>query len=86
MAFFGLKQLIRISQDRFEEIIRESEVFKELTVEDIVFKIGPRINAAGRMETGRQGVDLLVSNDIKLAAGISRESIIFNNEGEALTG
>jgi single-stranded-DNA-specific exonuclease len=34
---------------------------KNITVDDIVFKIGPRINAAGRIESGRQAVELLVS-------------------------
>jgi single-stranded-DNA-specific exonuclease len=80
MAYFGLKQLNESPRTGLKEIIRESEVFKELTVEDVVFKIGPRINAAGRMETGSKAVDLLVSNDIKLAAGISREINNFNNE------
>jgi single-stranded-DNA-specific exonuclease len=80
MAYFGLKQLNESPRTGLKEIIRESEVFKELTVEDIVFKIGPRINAAGRMETGSKAVDLLVSNDIKLAAGISREINNFNIE------
>jgi single-stranded-DNA-specific exonuclease len=36
---------------------------KALTVEDIVFRIGPRINAAGRMESGKQAVDLLISGN-----------------------
>jgi single-stranded-DNA-specific exonuclease len=80
MAYFGLKQLNESPRTGLKEIIRESEVFKELTVEDVVFKIGPRINAAGRMETGSKAVDLLVSSDIKLAAGISREINNFNNE------
>jgi single-stranded-DNA-specific exonuclease len=80
MAYFGLKQLNDAPRTGLKEIIRESEVFKELTVEDIVFKIGPRINAAGRMETGSKAVDLLVSSDIKLAAGISREINNFNIE------
>jgi single-stranded-DNA-specific exonuclease len=80
MAYFGLKQLNESPRTGLKEIMRESEVSKELTVEDVVFKIGPRINAAGRMETGSKAVDLLVSNDIKLAAGISREINNFNIE------
>ena len=32
---------------------------KTITVDDIVFKIGPRINAAGRIESGKQAVELL---------------------------
>lgn len=80
MAYYGLKQLNELPRTGLREIIKESEVHKELAVEDIVFKIGPRINAAGRMETGSKAVDLLVSNDSKLAAEISREISSFNNE------
>jgi single-stranded-DNA-specific exonuclease len=32
---------------------------------DIVFKIGPRINASGRMMNGREAVDLLVERDLQ---------------------
>ncbi len=80
MAFYGLKQLNESPRTGLREIIRESEVHKELAVEDIVFKIGPRINAAGRMETGSKAVDLLISTDSKIAAEISREISSFNNE------
>ena len=34
---------------------------------DIIFKIGPRINASGRMESGRESVDLLVERDLATA-------------------
>ncbi|MGD0582890.1 MAG: single-stranded-DNA-specific exonuclease RecJ [Bacteroidales bacterium] len=80
MAYYGLKQLNDSPRTGLKEIIKESEVHKELAVEDIVFKIGPRINAAGRMETGSKAVELLVSNDSKIAAEISREISSFNNE------
>jgi single-stranded-DNA-specific exonuclease len=80
LAYYGLKHLNESPRTGLREIIKESEVHKELSVEDIVFKIGPRINAAGRMETGSKAVDLLVSNDSKLAAEISREISSFNTE------
>jgi single-stranded-DNA-specific exonuclease len=80
MAYFGLKQLNEAPRTGLKEIIRESEVSKALTIEDVVFKIGPRINAAGRMETGSKAVDLLVSNDSRLATGISKEINNFNIE------
>jgi single-stranded-DNA-specific exonuclease len=80
MAYFGLKRLNESPRTGLKEIIRESEVTKALTIEDVVFKIGPRINAAGRMETGSKAVDLLVSSDTRLATGISKEINNFNIE------
>jgi single-stranded-DNA-specific exonuclease len=84
MAYFGLKRLNESPRTGLKEIIRESEVTKALTIEDVVFKIGPRINAAGRMETGSKAVDLLVSSDTLLATGISKEINNFNNERRSI--
>jgi single-stranded-DNA-specific exonuclease len=80
MAYFGLKQLNEAPRTGLKEIIKEAEVFRTLTVEDVVFKIGPRINAAGRMETGSKAVELLIANDSKLATCISKEINNFNIE------
>lgn len=40
---------------------------KEITVSDIVFKIGPRINASGRIQNGKEAVDLLTEKDLLAA-------------------
>jgi single-stranded-DNA-specific exonuclease len=80
LAYFGLKQLNESPRTGLKEIIREAEVCRAMTIEDVVFKIGPRINAAGRMETGSKVVELLVESDIKIAAGISKEINSFNIE------
>lgn len=40
---------------------------KEITISDIVFKIGPRINASGRIQNGKEAVDLLTERDFKQA-------------------
>ena len=80
LAYFGLKQLNESPRTGLREIIREAEICRALSIEDIVFKIGPRINAAGRMETGSKAVELLISNDTRLATGISKEINNFNIE------
>jgi single-stranded-DNA-specific exonuclease len=80
LAYFGLKQLNESPRTGLREIIREADVCHALTIEDVVFKIGPRINAAGRMEAGSKAVELLISNDTKLATGISKEINNFNIE------
>ncbi len=48
-------------------------------VDDIVFKIGPRINAAGRMESGKHAVRLLISDDEKAAREVGAEIDRFND-------
>jgi len=80
LAYFGLIQLNESPRTGLKEIIREAEICRALSIEDIVFKIGPRINAAGRMETGSKAVELLISNDTRLATGISKEINNFNIE------
>ena len=40
---------------------------RELTMNDIIFKIGPRINASGRMQNGKEAVELLVEKDYQAA-------------------
>ncbi|MEE4115180.1 MAG: single-stranded-DNA-specific exonuclease RecJ [Marinilabiliaceae bacterium] len=73
LAYYGLKQLNENPRIGISEIIKSSEIRKEITIEDVVFKIGPRINAAGRMESGSRAVDLLVSQNRTFAQEISKE-------------
>jgi single-stranded-DNA-specific exonuclease len=84
LAYFGLKQLNESPRTGLKEIIKEAEIFRILSVEDVVFKIGPRINAAGRMETGSKAVELLISTDQHLAVGISKEINNFNIERRSI--
>ena len=70
LAYFGLKQLNKAPRLGFQKIIEKAKIRMPLAVEDIVFRIGPRINAAGRMESGSKAVELLVSQDSDLAVAI----------------
>ncbi len=64
LAFYGLKQLNHSPRKGLHSIIKISGLEKHMiTIDDIVFKIGPRINAAGRMESGKTAVDLLTSRN-----------------------
>lgn len=51
---------------------------KEITLSDIVFKIGPRINASGRIQNGKESVDLLVEKDYKVALEKSNQINQYN--------
>lgn len=66
MAYHGLKRLNSNPNVGLRGIIRICGLLgKEITISDVIFKIGPRINASGRMQSGREAVDLLVSRDTK---------------------
>ena len=68
MAYHGLKRLNSNPNMGLRAIIRISGLSgKEITISDVIFKIGPRINASGRMQSGREAVELLVSRDVKEA-------------------
>ena len=53
---------------------------RQIRIGDIVFKIGPRINAAGRIESGKKSVELLTAEDSSLAYEMSRKINDFNIE------
>ena len=64
LTHFGLKQLNDNPRTGLKAIIELAGIVeKEITVDDVVFKIGPRINAAGRMESGKSAVSLLIAED-----------------------
>ena len=68
LAFHGLKQLNQNPSVGLKAIIEICGLTgRELTMSDIVFKIGPRINASGRMQNGTEAVDLLVEKDFARA-------------------
>ena len=65
LAFHGLKQLNQNPSVGLKAIIDICNLGKrDISMSDIVFKIGPRINASGRMENGKESVDLLVEKAI----------------------
>ena len=68
LAFHGLKQLNQNPSLGLKAIIDICGLNgRELSMSDIIFKIGPRINASGRMENGKKSVDLLVEREYDMA-------------------
>ena len=68
LAFHGLKQLNQNPSVGLKAIIDICGLSgRDISMSDIVFKIGPRINASGRMENGKESVDLLVERDFSEA-------------------
>ncbi len=68
LAYHGLKQLNSNPSIGMKAIIDVCGLSdKEITVNDIVFKIGPRINASGRIQNGKEAVELLIEKDYSIA-------------------
>jgi single-stranded-DNA-specific exonuclease len=68
LTFFGLEYLNKTPSRGLKAIIKLAGIEKyDIAIDDIVFRIGPRINAAGRMESGKSAVDLLCAEDDSIA-------------------
>lgn len=85
LAYHGLKNLNQNPALGLKGIIEVSGLkSKELDISDITFKIGPRINASGRMQSGRESVDLLLARTSKEAKVMSHHIDEYNNKRREL--
>ena len=68
LAYHGLKRLNSNPSMGLRGILKVCGLNnKNITISDIVFKIGPRINASGRIQNGKEAVDLLTEKDFSVA-------------------
>ena len=81
LAFHGLKLLNTNPSIGLKAIIDICGLNgRELSMSDIVFKLGPRINASGRMENGKESVDLLVERDFGQALKMAKRINEYNEQ------
>lgn len=95
LAYYGLKLMNSNPRPGFTAILHYSNIRKKsefqyveeeyafnrkLTISDLVFLIGPRINAAGRMESGKNSVELLIAKNIESAIEKAEQINQFNTE------
>jgi len=81
LAYHGLKQLNINPSVGLKAIIDICGLNgREISMSDIVFKIGPRINASGRMENGKKSVDLLVEKDFPTALKMAQHINEYNEQ------
>ena len=85
MAFWGLKRLNTNPNVGLRAIIKICQLGnREITISDVIFKIGPRINASGRMQSGREAVELLVSRDFSDAYQRAKNIDQYNKDRKEL--
>lgn len=79
LAYHGLRQLNSNPSVGLKAIIDVCGLSeKEITMSDIVFKMGPRINASGRIQNGKEAVDLLIEKDFQAALEKSNQINRYN--------
>lgn len=85
MAYHGLRRLNSNPNLGLRSIIRLCKLTnKDITISDVIFKIGPRINASGRMQSGIEAVDLLVCRDLHEAYEKSKDIDQYNKDRKEL--
>ena len=85
LAYYGLRLLNSNSSLGLKGIINVCGLSgKEITISDIVFKIGPRINASGRMMKGREAVELLLAKNMEIAKEKSENINQYNEDRREL--
>lgn len=63
LSYYGLQEINKNPRKGIKSILDLANIKKSVGVNELVFTIGPRINAAGRIQTGRNAVALLISDN-----------------------
>lgn len=90
LAYYGLKKLNKSPNMGIKGLLSTCNLKnKDITISDIVFKIGPRLNAAGRIESGNEAVELLITKDyntaIKKITDINEYNVTRKNLDQKIT-
>ena len=84
LAYFGLKKLNEHPNIGLQALLTEYPKKAEYLMSDIVFGIGPRINAAGRISDAKAAVKVLIERDFNTALKLSKELNARNLERKEL--
>ena len=81
LEYFGLQQINRSPSAGLRAIMEVSGMSgKTVTMDDLLFKVGPRINACGRLYTGKEAVLLLITDDPVVALEQAQNINQYNTE------
>ncbi len=82
---YGLKKLQNKPNVGVKAMLQSANIYgQELTVSDVVFKLGPKINAAGRIYNAKKSIELLIEEDIQKASDLCLEINKYNTERRTL--
>lgn len=81
LAFYGLRALNAHPSVGIRAIMQVAGIDgKTVTISDLVYKIGPRINASGRMKSGAEAVRLLITDDEEEATRFAQDINSYNQD------
>ena len=81
LAHYGIKQINQVPFAGVSAVVDVAGIeAKKLTINELVYKLGPRINACGRMKSGRAAVELLLTDDATFARQQAEEVNQHNEE------
>ncbi len=81
LAFFGLRALNAFPSVGMQAIMQVAGIEgKTITISDLVYKFGPRINAAGRIKSGAEAVRLLITDDAEAALRFAQDIDSYNQD------
>jgi len=83
-VYYGLKVINENPRLGIKTMVELAKLKNELTVTDVVFTIAPRINAAGRIETGNKAVEMLVEENTEKALEFGGNINVLNIERKEL--
>ena len=81
LAFYGLRALNAAPSVGLQAIMQVAGIAgKTVTMTDLVYKFGPRINAAGRIKSGAEAVRLLITDDAEAALRFAQDIDSYNQD------
>ena len=81
LAFYGLRALNAAPSVGLQAIMQVAGIAgKTVTMTDLVYKFGPRINAAGRIKSGAEAVRLLITDDAEAALRFAQDIDSYNHD------
>ena len=78
LSFYGIEQINKNPRVGLREMI--NSVNSKIKINDLVFRIAPRINSSGRMDKAMKSVELLIQKNVKYINELSKKIEFFNTE------
>ena len=85
LAYFGIRQISTQPSVGLQGLLKMNGLEgQQVNISDLVYRIGPRLNACGRIKSGRAAVELLISDDAQVAEDIAKDIEQFNSDRKEL--